>query len=176
MNQSPNYIINLLLQEKLEEIFATLHTIHQRSTDILAQPIYRSIFGFHRYIGIGQYYRPPYVLTKRCYIPHTSRQLVQESTTKQVKTIILQQCQQVRFHKQTDKIDHGACVSCHRRNKKHHREVSQMLEATTCRCCVRINSRYTCGTFGSTKSLTGTYGAEVQSMPSLAQINLKKLA
>jgi len=39
-----------------------------------------------------------------------------------------------------------------------------------------IGSRYTCGSFGSTKSLTGTYGAEVQSMPSLAQINLKKLA
>jgi len=45
-----------------------------------------------------------------------------------------------------------------------------MLEATTCRCCVRINSRYTSGSFRSTKSLTGTYGAVVQSMPSLAQI------
>ena len=31
-----------------------------------------------------------------------------------------------------------------------------MLEATTCRCCVRINSRYTSGSFCSTKSLTGT--------------------
>jgi len=26
------------------------------------------------------------------YIPHASRQLVQESTTNQVKTVILQQC------------------------------------------------------------------------------------
>ena len=31
-----------------------------------------------------------------------------------------------------------------------------MLEATTCRCCVRINSRCTSGSFRSTKSLTGT--------------------
>ena len=51
-----------------------------------------------------------------------------------------------------------------------------MLEATMCRCCVRINSHCTLGSFGSTKSLTGTGGAEVQSMPSLAQINLKKLS
>jgi len=39
---------------------------------------------------------------------------------------------------------------------KLHREVIAMLEATTCRCCVRINSRCTSGSFGSTKSLTGT--------------------
>ena len=51
-----------------------------------------------------------------------------------------------------------------------------MLEATTCRYCVRINSHYTSGSFRSTKSLTGTQGAEVQSMPRLAQIDLKKLA
>ena len=31
-----------------------------------------------------------------------------------------------------------------------------MFEATTCRCCVRINSRYTSGSFCSTNSLTGT--------------------
>jgi len=31
-----------------------------------------------------------------------------------------------------------------------------MLEATTCRCCVQINSRYTSGSFRSTKSLTGS--------------------
>jgi len=30
-----------------------------------------------------------------------------------------------------------------------------MLEATTCRCCVRINSRYTSRSFRSKKSLTG---------------------
>jgi len=49
-----------------------------------------------------------------------------------------------------------------------------MLEATACRCCVRINSRCTSGSFRSTKRLTVTKGAEVQSMPSLAQINLEK--
>ena len=31
-----------------------------------------------------------------------------------------------------------------------------MLESTTCRCCVRINSHCTSGSFSSTKSLTGT--------------------
>jgi len=46
-----------------------------------------------------------------------------------------------------------------------------MLEATACRCCVRINSPYTSGSFRSMKSMTVTLGAEVQSMPSLAQIN-----
>jgi len=30
-------------------------------------------------------------MTKRCYIPHASRQLAQESTTMQVETVILQQ-------------------------------------------------------------------------------------
>jgi len=65
--------------------------IHQLIRDRL---IYRPIFGFHRYIGIGQngrYYRPQYELTKRCYILRAFRQLAQESTTKQVKTVILQQ-------------------------------------------------------------------------------------
>jgi len=51
-----------------------------------------------------------------------------------------------------------------------------MLEATTCRCRVRINSHYTPGSFRSMKSLTVTSVAEVQSMPSLAQINFEKLA
>jgi len=49
-----------------------------------------------------------------------------------------------------------------------------MLEVTRSRCRVRINSRCTSGSFRSTKSLTVTYDAEVQSMPSLAQINFKK--
>jgi len=31
------------------------------------------------------------MLTKRCYIPHPCRQLAQESTTKQVMTVVLQQ-------------------------------------------------------------------------------------
>jgi len=48
------------------------------------KPIYRpgryirQIFGFW--------------LTKRSYSPHAFRQLAQESTTNQVKTVILQQC------------------------------------------------------------------------------------
>jgi len=52
-----------------------------RSTDISADiwvlPIYR--------------YRPQWEFTKCCYIPHASRKLAQESTMKQVKTVILQQ-------------------------------------------------------------------------------------
>jgi len=53
-------------------------------------------------------------------------------------------------------------------------EIPDLDRATACKCCVRINSRCTSGSFRSTKSLTVTKGAEVQSMPSLAQINLKK--
>jgi len=71
----------------------------------------RPIFGFHRYIGIGQN-RPQQVLTKRCYILNASRQLVQESTINQIKTVILQQRLQVRFCKQADKMNHQACISC----------------------------------------------------------------
>jgi len=57
------------------------------------------------------------VLTKTCYIPHASRQLAQESTTNQDNTVILQQCQQVRFHKKADKINGGAHVG-HRSKTK----------------------------------------------------------
>jgi len=50
----------------------------------------RPIFGFHWYIAIRQNGQSEEVLTKHCYI-HASRQLVQESTTNQVKTVVLQQ-------------------------------------------------------------------------------------
>jgi len=56
------------------------------------------------------------VLTKRCCIPHASRQLAQE-TTKQVKTVILQQGWQLRFHKQEQKINHEAGVGRRSRTK-----------------------------------------------------------
>jgi len=42
---------------------------------------------------------------------------VQESTTKQVKIIILHQRWQVRFYKQADKINHEAQVGRRSRNK-----------------------------------------------------------
>jgi len=56
-------------------------------------------------------------LTKRCYIPHASRKLAQENTTKQVKTVILQQRSQVRFYKQADKMNHEERVGRCSRNK-----------------------------------------------------------
>jgi len=51
--------------------------------------------GFYWYIDIWPFLVdftnwPQKVLAKRCYISHTSKQLAQESTTKQVKTVILQ--------------------------------------------------------------------------------------
>jgi len=49
-----------------------------------------------------------------------------------------------------------------------------MIEVTSCRDCAWINSHCTSGSFCSTKSLTVTKHTEFQSMPSLAQINLKK--
>jgi len=77
------------------------------------RPIYRPIFGFYRYIGIGQngqFYRPQKVLKKRCCIPHACRQ-------RGIQDSYLQQRQQVRFHKQANKINHGACVGRRSRNK-----------------------------------------------------------
>ena len=98
------------------------------------RPIYRPIFGFYRYIGqYGRYYRPQQKLTKRCYIPHSTRQLAQENTTKQVETVILQQRYQVRFPKQTDKINHVSAITTERRASS---GSFAMLEATMCRCCV----------------------------------------
>ena len=47
------------------------------------------IFGF--YIGQHSWFYRPQVLPKHCYIPHASRQLAQENTAKQVKTVILKQ-------------------------------------------------------------------------------------
>jgi len=51
------------------------------------------------------------VLTKRCYIPHASKQLAQESTINQVKTVILQQRLQVLFCKITDEMNHVLAVT-----------------------------------------------------------------
>jgi len=42
---------------------------------------------------------------------------MQESTTNQVKTVILQQCWQVHFHKQANKVNHVAHVG-HRSKSK----------------------------------------------------------
>jgi len=109
------------------------------------------------------------------YILHASRQLVQESTTKQVKTVILQQHYQVRFHKQTDKIDHGACVSCHNRNKsinRRFRNAQSHHVQVLCRNKLPLYFRK----FSQHEKFDWHLGAEVQAMPSLAQINLKKLA
>jgi len=57
------------------------------------------------------------VLTKCCFPPQSSRQLAQESTTNQVKTVVLQQRSQVRFHKQADKMNNGARVDRRSQNK-----------------------------------------------------------
>jgi len=49
------------------------------------------ILGFHRYISIGQnasFISLSRCWQKRCYIPHASRQLAQESTMNQVETVI----------------------------------------------------------------------------------------
>ena len=146
------------------------------------------------------------MLTKRCYIPHASRQLTQESTTKEVKTVILQQLCSSRgsratygprsnFHMKENLILKSLQIifieiinSCGPRrvserqmwptsqkvwtplpysnasrcgfiNKQTRLTMEHawavaaetkassgsfaMLEATTCRCCVRINSRCT---------------------------------
>jgi len=110
------------------------------------RPIYRPIFGFYRYIGIGQngrFYRP-----RRCWQnaiiflthPNNLRKKAQRNKSRQ---------------KQSEKINHEARVGRRSRNKTIIGSFA-MLEATTCRCCERINSRCTSGSFRSTKSLTVT--------------------
>ena len=55
----------------------------------------RPIFGFYRYIGIAVSAKiADFIgleLTKRCYIPHASLGNLRKKTTKEVKTVILQQ-------------------------------------------------------------------------------------
>jgi len=48
---------------------------------------------------------------------HMQTTFVQESTANQVKTVILQQHWHVHFHKQADKMNHGARVGHHSNNK-----------------------------------------------------------
>jgi len=67
--------------------------------EILGPKTIRYIVEIDRYLGFAdisygpkwQFYRPQWMLTKRCYIPHAFRQLAQGSTMNQVKTIILHQ-------------------------------------------------------------------------------------
>jgi len=66
------------------------------------------------------------VLAKCCYIPHASRQLAQEGTAKQVKTVIFQQRQQVCFHEQADKTNQGAFISHRSQNQNKNIIINQI--------------------------------------------------
>jgi len=67
---------------------------------------------------------------------HMQTTFVQESTANQVKTVILQQHWHVHFHKQADKMNHGARVGHHSHNKsiiinqiiKNHGKILKLLQ------------------------------------------------
>jgi len=131
----------------------------------------RPVFGFYQYISIGLntswqnaviFLMHPDNLRKKAQQQRKSRQLSYNNASRCGFT-----------NKQTRlTVERAPAVTTE--TKASSRSFA-MLEATRCRCCVRINSRYTSGSFHSTKSLTSTEGAKVQSMPALVQINLKKL-
>jgi len=77
------------------------------------------------------------VLTKRRYIPHASTQLPQESTMKQAKAVILQQGWQLRFINNLTRLtmEHTWAVAAETKTSS---GSFAQLEATACRCCVRI--------------------------------------
>ena len=116
------------------------------------------------------------MLTKLCNIPHASRQFAQGRTTKQVKRIILQQRWQVRFQKQADKINQGACVGRRSRNKsiigKFRNNAWSYRVQVLCTNKLPLYFRK----FSQHEMFDcNSKGAEIQSMPSLAQINFFKV-
>jgi len=64
-------------------------------------------------------------------------ELAQESTTKQVETVILQQRYQVQFHKKQTRLTmkHVSAVTT---ETKASLGCFAMLECTACRCCIQI--------------------------------------
>jgi len=82
----------------------------------------RPIYQLGRYLGIADISasaktQPQQVLSKCFCIPHTYRQLVLESTTNQVKIVILQRRKQVLFHKQVENMKPEACIRHRSQNK-----------------------------------------------------------
>jgi len=103
--------------------------------DIWVLPIYR--------------YRPKQsIIDKTLLYSYASRQLAQESTRKQVKTVILQHYQ-VRFINKQTRLTMERASAIADKTKASSGSCA-MFEA---RCCVWIHSRYTSGSFRSTKSL-----------------------
>ena len=81
----------------------------------------------------------------------------------------------MRFHKQTDKINHGACVGRHIRNKNiigKFRNAWRYHVQVLCTNKLPLYFRK----FSQHENFDWYLGAEVQSMRSLVQINFKKLA
>ena len=113
--------------------------------------IYRPIFGFYRYIGIGlnrSWQNPVIFLTH----PDNLRKKAQRSKSRQLSYNNASRCGLI--NKQTRlTMEHASAVTT---ETKASSGSFAMLEATTCRCCVRINSHCTSGSFRSTKSLTDT--------------------
>ena len=117
------------------------------------RPIYRPIFGFYRYIGIGQngdiiglnrsWQNAVIFLTH----PNNLCKKAQRSKSRHLSYNNASRCDVI--NKQTRlTMEHASAVAA---KTKASSGSFTMLEATTCRCCVRINSRYTSRSFRSTK-------------------------
>jgi len=132
-------------------------------TDISVSPVLADIIGLNR-----SWQNTAIFLTH----PDNLRKKVQRSKSKQLSYNNASRCGFI--NKQTRSTMERASAVTTETNASSGSFAT--LEATTCRCCVRINSRYISGSFRSTKSLTGTWGTDVQTMPGLTQNNFKKLA
>ena len=79
----------------------------------------------------------------------------------------------MRFHKQADKINHEACVGRHSRSKRIIGKFRNAWSYHVQVLCTNILPLYF-RKFSQHEKFDCNLGAEVQSMPSLAQIDLKK--
>jgi len=101
------------------------------------------------FIGLGRCCRNAIIFLMH---PHNLRKKTQWSKSRQLSYCNASRCDYI--NKQTRlPMEHASVFAD---GTKASSGSFAMLEATTCRCCVRINSRCTSGHLCSTKSLTGT--------------------
>jgi len=120
-----------------------VHTIRDRN--------YIGRFGFYQYIGIGLNRSWQNAVIFHTH-PDNSRKKAQRSKSKQLSYNNAIRCGFI--NKQTRlTMEHASAVAAETNAST---GGFAMLEATMSKCCVRINSRCTSGSFRSMKSLTST--------------------
>jgi len=121
------------------------------------RPKYRPIFVFlpiYRYRPKRPNLSASVGVDKTLLYSSRIRKTSQESATKQVRQLSCNASRCGFINKQTKlTMKRASAVAA---ETKASSGSFAMLEAATCRCCVRINSRCTSGSFRSTESLTAT--------------------